>query len=158
MAAPDTKAVIADSSCFIALCQIRQLELLLTLAPTIVIPSAVRDEIQMSIPELPPWCTVADPTQATSTRILRFSLGLGESAAIALALDRAPRNLVLDDKPARRLAVSLGLPVIGTIGILVRARQAEILKALSPELDKLAAHGFHISPALRKFAIESVGE
>ena len=54
--------------------------------------------------------------------MLRASLGPGESEAISLALEAHADLLIVDDRPARRLAQALGTPIIGTLGVLFAAK------------------------------------
>jgi predicted nucleic acid-binding protein len=49
--------------------------------------------------------------------------------------------VVLDDEAARRLAIALGLPVIGTLGILVLAKQEGIVATVRPLVEALAEVG-----------------
>jgi hypothetical protein len=50
--------------------------------------------------------------------------------------------LILDEQPARRLATSLGLRVIGTVGLLMAGKQRGFLAKIKPELDRLRAVRF----------------
>ena len=63
---------------------------------------------------------------------------------LALALEIDARRVLLDDGPARRLAIRLGLPVMGTGGVLIVAKQRGILSAVRPVLDELLATGFRL--------------
>lgn len=76
------------------------------------------------------------------------SLGVGESEAISLALEVQARLLLLDDRPARRLAQALGLSIIGTLGILLAAKRRNFLPAIRPSLDALVRYDFRIAPTL----------
>lgn len=58
---------------------------------------------------------------------LRKSLGIGETEAILLALKINSDYVVLDDKAARNKAISFGLNVKGTIGILRNLYQENLL-------------------------------
>jgi predicted nucleic acid-binding protein len=60
----------------------------------------------------------------------------GEAEAIALAVERDYR-IALDDRQARLVGSNLGLTVIGTIGILVKAKRGGIIIALKPLLNDL---------------------
>ena len=51
---------------------------------------------------------------------LRSQVGWGESEAIALALELEDVTILLDDKKARRLAEQFGLPITGTVGMLLK--------------------------------------
>jgi len=67
---------------------------------------------------------------------LSSSLGAGEQSAISLAL-RLDCAVLIDDKLARRAASHLGLRVIGTGGVLIKARQMGLISEAAP-LDELA--------------------
>jgi predicted nucleic acid-binding protein len=66
--------------------------------------------------------------------------------------------LILDEQPARRLAVSLGLNVIGTIGILLAAKEQGLLTEIRPELDRLLSVRFFMDQELYDRAIGEAGE
>ena len=61
---------------------------------------------------------------------LRKELGAGETAAITLAHASGADLVILDDLQARLVAEGLGLKVTGTLGILVAAKQKELLRDL----------------------------
>lgn len=75
----------------------------------------------------------------------------------------APRNrgfeVLLDDFAARKCAAALSIPVRGTLGILLLAKQKGHLPAVGPVLDQVQQAGLHIGPdvlaALRRLAGES---
>ncbi len=73
----------------------------------------------------------------------------GEAAAIAIALERGVRGVVMDDRAGRSVAKSRGLAPVGTLGVLVRAHQSGLVGALEPLLDELERSGFRMSAALR---------
>jgi len=52
-------------------------------------------------------------------------------------LELRAERLILDEQPARRLANSLGLRVIGTAGLLLAAKERGLLARNKPELDRL---------------------
>ena len=67
-------------------------------------------------------------------------------------------RLILDERPARRLAASLGLPVIGTIGLLLAAEDRGFLVKIKPELDRLLAARFFMDQELYDRATSQAGE
>src|ERR1017187_2388610 len=86
--------------------------------------SAVAREVEPTVAKLPDWVLVqglAHPLQPTT---VSGSIGSGEREVISLGLELGSALLILDEQPARRLATSLGLRVIGTVGILMAARSA----------------------------------
>ena len=107
--------VISNASPLIALEQIGHLGLLKGLFPAVLIPPAVAREIAPTV-RLPAWLSERVLTQPIGPQILRTTLGHGESEAIGLALEIGAQWVILDERPARRLAQALGLPAIGTLG------------------------------------------
>jgi predicted nucleic acid-binding protein len=92
------------------------------------------------------------------TRIIEWSLGAGESAVIAVAAKYAPAIAVLADAEARARARTSGVAVIGTLGIVLRAKRRGVVAAAAPLLRALIDAGFYVSEALARTALESVGE
>jgi uncharacterized protein len=152
-----TPPVVSNSSAIIALEQIGHLALLQLLFSELLIPPAVSQETAPSV-VLPVWILERALSQPIGPRILQASLGRGESEAIALALEVTARWLILDDRPARRLSQSLGVPVVGTLGILLAAKRRGFLSALRPCIEALASHSFHIAPDLQARILADAGE
>ncbi|MGH9370987.1 MAG: hypothetical protein ACRD15_05595 [Vicinamibacterales bacterium] len=69
-----------------------------------LIPPAVAREIARSIPVLPHWASVRAPIGQPSMLSFQGQLGDGEREAIALAVEVGADAIVLDDRPARRVA------------------------------------------------------
>lgn len=151
-------AVVADTSPLIALHQIGHLSVLKSLFVEVQIPPAVAREATRSLPELPSWITTRKLTQPIGSEVLRASLGRGESEALALALEVKAEVVIVDDRPARRLALGLGLPVVGTMGILLRAKRTDFIPSVRPLLEKLLDVGFRLSPAIREKVLTDAGE
>ena len=66
--------------------------------------------------------------------------------------------LILDEQSARRLARSLGLRVIGTVGLLLAGKRRGFLTAVRPELDRLLAARFVMDQDLYDHVIAEAGE
>lgn len=150
--------VIADASPLIALHQIGQISLIKRLFGPILIPSAVAREVSPSLPALPAWIMARDLTQPLGSEILKASLGAGESHTLALGLEIGASLVILDERPARTLALVLGLPVVGTAGILLAAKRANLIPEVRPLLDALITHGFRVSAALRDRVLADAAE
>jgi predicted nucleic acid-binding protein len=86
------------------------------------------------------------------------TLGAGEREAIALAVEVHAQKIILDDLPARRLAASLGLSVIGTVGLILAAKHAGLVPAVAPVLDEMVAAGFRLSQTVVAAVLASAGE
>ncbi len=148
--------IVSNSSPLIALEQIGHLDLLEKLFATVLIPPAVARETARVV--LPAWITERSLTQPIGPQILRASLGPGESEAISLALEVGVQWIILDDRPARRLAQALGLPVIGTLGVLLASKRRGFLSTIQPCIDALVSHGFRIAPDLYEHVLHDAGE
>ena len=85
-------------------------------------------------------------------------LDLGECAAITLAQELQADRLLLDDLAARKEAQRLGLPVIGTVGIVLIAKQLGLIPNVKQVLDDLIANGTRISQQLYKQTLTAAGE
>ncbi len=149
--------VVSNTSPLIGLERIGQLQLLHQLFGAVVVPPAVMREVGAAT-ILPTWIEQRGLTQGVGPRILSASLGAGESEAISLALEVQARLLILDDRPARRLAQALHLPVIGTVGILLAAKRQSFLPVLRPSLDALVRHDFRIGQQLYEQVLRDAGE
>lgn len=66
------------------------------------------------------WLTQAEllPEEAAQAATLCLRLGAGEAESIAIAHARG-WGFATDDRVARRVAMQLGVPITGTVGILV---------------------------------------
>jgi uncharacterized protein len=151
-------AVASNSSPLIALAEISQLDLLHRLFESVWIPPAVAAEVAPSLPTLPGWIAIRELTEPIPSALLRRAIGRGEREALALALEASPDYVILDDRPARRAAAALGLPLIGTLGVLVRAKQRGLVGSIRPHVDALRDSGFFISDDLYRDLLEDANE
>jgi predicted nucleic acid-binding protein len=149
--------VVSNASPLIALEQLDHLRLLEHLFGSVLIPLAVVHEVAPTV-TLPAWIEAKELTQPVGPRILSASLGPGESEAIALALETEAKLVILDERPARRLAQALHLPVIGTLGILLAAKRRQLLVSIRPYLDTLLQYEFRIAPNLYDEVLSAAGE
>ncbi|NEP82188.1 MAG: DUF3368 domain-containing protein [Okeania sp. SIO3C4] len=87
-----------------------------------------------------------------------MELDEGEAEAIALFCELPSEALLLDEKNARRIAKQMGLPVLGTVGILIWAKQSGLISTLKEQLDALKVQGFRLSQLVYQEALRKVGE
>ncbi len=150
-------AVVSDSGPLIALERIQQLQLLPALFTRILIPPAVEKEFA-SLRKPPDWVLVQPLRRPLRPDRLGLSLGAGEREAIGLSLEIAAVLLLVDDKAARRLAKSLQLPIIGTLGLLLAAKRRGLLPTVRPCLDDLQDASFYLTPDLYERVLAEAGE
>lgn len=85
-------------------------------------------------------------------------LGAGETQVLARALATADSEAIIDDRAARRCVAAIGVPMMGTLAIVVLGRRRGLIPALRPVLDDLEANGMRLSAELRIDALAAVGE
>jgi predicted nucleic acid-binding protein len=64
----------------------------------------------------------------------------------------------VDDLAARRCAATLGVPVRGTLGLVLIAKQRGEIPAARPVLEELRQAGMYLSDAVLNRALKRVGE
>ena len=163
-----TMKIVTNSTPLIELSKIKQLELLREVYGTILVPEEVYIEVVVdgtgkpgaAEVEAAEWIycqSVVDKGQVRSLQNHR-SLHLGESATIVLAQEIAAEQVILDDNAARREAIARGLPIIGTVGVLLVAKTQRIIPSVRPILDSLRAQGTRISQDLYYQVLAGAGE
>ena len=159
--------LVADSGPLIALARLDLLDLPARYFESVLVTSTVWGEVtrKPGLDEAPRLSSavdarlirvVADP-ETIPESVSRVSLDVGERGAIALgiALDA---SLLIDDRRARLVAIELGRPVIGTVGLLLRAREDGLFPALRPLLERLQATGYYLSNELVLEVLKSLRE
>ena len=149
---------VSDASPLIALAAIDRLELLPALFGAVVIPPAVLAEIAPSIPVPAAWMRLQPLAQSQPTRIATSGLGAGEREALSLGLELRAERVILDDNAARQLARQSGLPVVGTLGVLLAAKRNGLLERVRPALDDLRAARFFMAPRLYNSVLQIAQE
>lgn len=147
---------VADTSPLILLDRTGYLWILGRLFERVFIPPSVDMEwLRPGGYVVPEWLSVVIlPLEAASfAEDLYQKLDKGETEAIALFSSLKADRLLLDDLNGRRLAKTMGLPVIGTLGILVAAKLKGIIPELAPVLDTLKKHRFYIDDKVLENAL-----
>lgn len=86
-------------------------------------------------------------------------LQAGEIAALSLALELRADLVLMDEAEGRAAATALHLVTMGVLGILLRARQRDLIPAVTPLLDRLQHQArFWIAPSLRTAILSAAGE
>lgn len=144
---------VIDSTVLIGLERIDQLYLIPALLGSVYIPPAVQADFGTTFD----WLNVVAPKDEALVSSLELVVDRGEAAAIALARERK-FYLVVDDRRARQVAGHLGIPMVGTVGLLVLAKRRGLLGRLKPVLLELEGAGFHLGARLLEQALKMVDE
>jgi predicted nucleic acid-binding protein len=93
-----------------------------------------------------------------TTDVIEWGLGAGESAVIALARQERA-TAILDDAEARSCARTFGVPVMGTLGVILRAKVTGRIASAGAVVTALRAAGFWLDPKVARDALRrAVGE
>jgi predicted nucleic acid-binding protein len=159
--------VVADSGPLIMLARSALLEVLRTLVGQIVVPTTVFEECTGNIAKPGAQALIEAKTvglifvEADSMASAAFErlphLGAGEIAALTLAQQRACR-ILMDDGLGRKVAVAHRIPVIGSAGVLLAAKERGLIAELAPLLATWESWGYFLAPALLHAVLIRAGE
>ena len=152
--------VIGDSSALVALAVVNQLELLEKLYDTLYIPQAVFDEVtQIGKPQSNKLRQfLQSKVKQVDLTLTHLGLGLGELEAITLYKKLDADVLLIDDNRAKKYASLNGVKVIGSLGILVKAKEKGHIERVKPFLDEIQKSEVYISQKLIEKVLKICGE
>jgi predicted nucleic acid-binding protein len=151
--------IIADSSALVALSICRILPLLETIFDKVYVPKAVYNEVCISgKPESKFLCEyLNNRVQSVSLKKLSLTnnprLGIGELEAIALYLKTSADLLLIDDAYAKKIASQNGLEVMGSIGVLLLAKQKGLISTIKPLITMLVNSEIHLGNSVIQKAL-----
>jgi len=149
------KTIISDTSCFIILSNIGEIELLNKVYGQIVTTVDIAAEYGEPLPE---WVEVVTVKDKYRQQLLEMQIDKGESSAIALALETPDSTIILDDYKARKIAGQLGLVFTGTIGVIIKAKITGTIPSIKPFLEKIKQTDFRLSADIELQALKEAGE
>ena len=156
--------IVSDSSPLISFSLISELDLLSKIFGNIYIPDAVYNEI--TIPGKPysqvlnkfAFGKIKSVQNKLSVSVLSKDIDTGEAEAIVLALENNIKHIIIDEHKGRTVARINGLIPIGSLGILLHAKELKYIKEVKPYLDKLIQVKFRISQSLYRKVIGYANE
>lgn len=149
-------AVVSDTSPLRYFVVAGHVGLLRQVLGPLVIPGPVLSELMHpSAPDavrnwcsaLPNWVSVVDPRNPPDISLSRL-LDAGEAAAIQLASELSADVLLIDERIGRAEATRRGIPVVGTLGVLLEGSRRRLLTDPSAVLSAMRSDGFRISKRL----------
>lgn len=159
------ESAVVNASPLIFLSRAGLLDLLQILSPEIIVPEIVAAEIQIRGKTDPtaqalasnPWLLVT-PTPAAPAQIQAWGLGPGESSVLAWAYAHPGTEAIIDDLAGRRCAAAFNIPVRGTLGLVLIAKQRGRVPSARRLLEQLRQGGMYLSDDVMNEALAQVGE
>jgi predicted nucleic acid-binding protein len=104
------------------------------------------------------WFQISDVENIDLKKSIMIELDEGEAEVISIAKDKNIPLVCIDEFAGRQYAKLLGLNVIGTLGILLIAKQKGYISELNPLFKKLLANDRYIGEALCNSVLRKAGE
>ena len=159
-----TDAWVINASPIILYTRIGRLDVIERLAPRVLVPLTVIEEVQAGVQkdstakEAIAWARQYQRRDISiPPTVERWDLGQGESQVISFCL-QGERWAVLDDRMARRCISAHGLQMIGSLGIILRAKKFGLIDAARPWVYKLKDEGMYVDIDLIERSLSAVGE
>ncbi|MBI3600927.1 MAG: DUF3368 domain-containing protein [Nitrospinae bacterium] len=158
-------SIVVNTSPWIALSACCQIELLRKFYADVYIPYQVKEEIMaggkqgIGVHELKAsqWIKIENVSDMEKVNLL-CELEQGEAEVIILAKEKGISHVLIDEKVARLQAKVLGLDVMGTLGLLLKAKKKGLIPAIKPLIEKILEHGIWIRDDLVKGILKESGE
>ncbi len=151
----ESKIIISDTSCLVALERIEQLSLLRELFGVVFITEIVAAEFRKPLPD---WLIEVRVRNIEKFQELAQRLDEGEASSIALALEVGNCQLILDDGAGRKAARQFGLDFIGTLGLGVEAKRRGLFDSVKPFIERLRQVDFRFSELVERDTLRQAGE
>ena len=159
--------IVSDTTPLIGLASIGRLDLLQELFGEVYIPLAVFDEAvtfgrenskAKQLVSNASWIHVVEVKDRLAVNVLLDEMDVGEVETIVLASEMNADWVLMDEKKGRRKLSQINIPKIGTLGILLKAKELGLVSTLKPEIEELQRSGFSISPLLVEEILDAAGE
>ncbi len=104
------------------------------------------------------WIRIIPIQDRLAVDVLLDELDLGEAETIVLARELSADLVLMDERKGRRKLTQLSMPKIGTLGILLKAKQLGMLPKIGPDIELLRKDGFSVSQRVVDTILEQAGE
>jgi predicted nucleic acid-binding protein len=153
--------VVSDTGPLISLAVINQLDLLEKIFEKVIIPEAVWDELldqieTFNIPQVSRFQANVIPLKQKD--IFLDGIDLGETEAILLYEESHADQLLIDDKFARTEAESRNISCLGTLAVLVKAKEQKYISNLKPFFLQFLAKKRYYSKTLLNAVLSACNE
>ena len=158
------KPVIINNSPLVFLWILNLLPLLRELYTDVWIPEEVQEEFlridviaRRSALDNAPWIRTVSLTNPQTASVYG-RLDQGEASVLAIAKEHNARLVIIDEAKAREEAKRIGLPVRGTVGVLLEAKKKGLIDAIKPLLEALRDNGMYLDQSFIDNVLQLAGE
>lgn len=159
------RVVIVNSTPIISLALIDQLDLLKHLYHEVLMPPTVQAEVlaggtggpgvvQLEQANWVRMRPLRDPRRAD----LLADLDRGEAEVIALAQEINADLVIIDERLGRQHARRLGLTLTGTLGVLLKGKEQQLVATIKPLIEQLRQGGIRLSDRVIAEALKLADE
>lgn len=155
--------IFSNTTPFIALSSIQQLDLLPQLFGQIHVVGEVVDECKVGgniyVPDLQQfaWIKIVQSLPVVHNTIL-LNLDKGEKHTIDMAKQLGAPKVLIDEKIGRAIAEYMGLQVMGTLGVLLKAKKQGLIPSFRNCTQEMLDHGIRYDLKLIDQLAQTVGE
>jgi predicted nucleic acid-binding protein len=156
---------IVNASPLVLLTKIGQIELLNGVGVDVVVPMSVLHEVSSADPNDPVvraihsagW-TIVMPHSPAPASVSRWQLDPGEESVLTVAVQSPGCEVVLDDLAARRCALAHGIPLLGTLGVVILGKRIGKIVEARPVIEDLRRVGLYVTDDVIADALRQAGE
>lgn len=157
-----SERIVINSGPIIAFGRMDAFEILPKLPFEFISPSQVKAEIDagaaLGYPvEFPSYVNV-EPLPTPLSGLALANLDSGEAAVIELAIDRGIQIVCIDELKGRRAALALGLRVVGSLGLIGRAKTLGLIERVRPFVERAQISGVYYDNQLLEGLLRDLGE
>lgn len=159
------ESAVVNASPLIFLSRAGLIDLLQLVSSEIIVPEAVASEIDVRGKNDPTAQALATTSWLVVTQIppvppqiQAWDLGPGESAVLTWCHTHSGCEAIIDDLAGRRCAAAFNIPVRGTLGLVLTAKQRGRISSARQLLYQLRQAGMYLSDRVLNEALARVGE
>ena len=102
-------------------------------------------------------CFIHDDLSDDNYAIFKNRLDEGESQALSLA-SNLNCSVLIDERLGRRIAEQYSIPVVGIMGVLLKAKEAGEIDQIKPLIDDLILYKYRLSERVINIVLARAGE
>ena len=159
------RKIVVNSTPLIVLCGIGKLDILKDIYQEISVPMAVFREVTTKddsacnqLKTSGEWLHEEEIKDRSEKKMYKAKLHDGEVEVMILAQEQNADLVILDDNAAKKTAKYLGLPVTGTLGVLIKAKRMGIIESIKPLITEMRKNGFYVSDNVELMVLEQADE